>query len=98
MKYFATALGLALTLLVASPGFAATRNITLSVPGMYCPSCPVTLRKALDRLPGVHVVSTDLNKRTLTIEVTDSHITDKQITGTTANAGYPSTVVKAAHQ
>jgi len=92
------ALGLALTLLVATPASAATRTVVLSVPGMTCPSCPVTLRKALDRVPGVRVVSADLNKRTLEVKVTDSQVTDQEITSTTTNVGFPSTVVKDAHK
>jgi len=88
---------LAATTVSAAPPAASGRTVTLSVPGMYCPSCPVTVRKALERLQGVHVVAVDLDKRTVQVEVTDTHVTNQQLTSTTANAGYPSTVVDAAN-
>ena len=98
MKHLAFVLGLALALLVASPTLAAPRIVTLSVPGMSCPSCPVTIRKALDRLQGVHVLSADLAKKMIKVRIVNSHVTNREITTTTANAGFPSTVVKDAHQ
>lgn len=90
----ALAIGLTLTILVGAPALAATRTVTLSVPAMTCPSCPVTLRTTLDRLHGVHVVRTDLTHRFVNVEVTDSHVTDRDLTDATKNVGYPSTVVK----
>ena len=89
----------AATAALAAQPAASGRTVTLSVPGMYCPSCPVTVRKALERVPGVHVVSVDLDNRTMQVEVTDPHVTNAQLTSTTASAGFPSTVVNAAkHQ
>jgi mercuric ion binding protein len=85
----------AATAALAAQPAASGRTVTLSVPGMYCPSCPVTVRKALERVPGVHVVGINLDKRTVQVEVTDQHVTNEQLTSTTANAGYPSTVVNA---
>ena len=90
----ALAIGLTLTVLAGVPALAATRTVTLSVPGMTCPTCPVTLRTTLNRLHGVHVVRTDLTHRIVNVEVTDSHVTDRDLTDATKNVGYPSTVVK----
>ncbi len=42
--------GLALMLFAAIPALAFARSVTLSVPGMYCPSCPVTVRVVLERV------------------------------------------------
>ncbi|MGC9159545.1 MAG: cation transporter, partial [Terracidiphilus sp.] len=44
--------------MLAAPvsAFAATRTVTLSVPGMTCPVCPITVRKALREVPGVEKV------------------------------------------
>ncbi len=96
MKRFSVpVLGLALALLAAAPPLTSARSVTLSVPGMYCPSCPVTVRKALERVHGVHVVKADLTHLTVEVKVTDSHITNRELTDATANAGYPSTVVKS---
>ena len=32
---------------LAFPAMAATRTATLAVPGMDCPVCPITVKKAL---------------------------------------------------
>ena len=37
----------------ASPSFAAMREVTLTVPTMDCATCPVTIRVALLKVPGV---------------------------------------------
>lgn len=84
-----------LTLLTALPAFAATRTITLKVPGMTCPSCPVTLRTALDRIHGVHVQTSDLKFRTVTILVTDDRVSNGELTKATADVGFPSTVLQS---
>lgn len=86
----------ALTLLTTLPALAATRIVTLKVPGMTCPSCPVTLRTALGRLHGVHVQAADLKLRTLTIAVTDDRVSTSALTKTTADVGFPSSVLKVA--
>ena len=39
--------------LCATPLWAATETTTLKVPGMTCPVCPITVKKALQKVPGV---------------------------------------------
>jgi len=34
----------ALAILVAAPAWAATQTVTLSVPGMTCAACPITVK------------------------------------------------------
>lgn len=76
------------------PAFAAARIVTLSVPGMICPACPVTVRTSLNRLPGVRVIAVNLQEKTVTVEVGDARVNDPALTTATRNAGYPSTVLK----
>ena len=85
---------LATIVLLPAGAFAQQRVVTLSVPGMFCPSCPTTVSMALNRVPGVHVKGVDLKERTVKVDVIDSHVTDRDLTEATNNAGYPSTVVK----
>ena len=51
MKKLLTALALAATFAV--PAWAATQTVTLSVPGMSCATCPITVKKALSKVEGV---------------------------------------------
>lgn len=37
----------------ASPIWAATQSVTLSVPDMNCAACPITVKKALTNVSGV---------------------------------------------
>lgn len=72
---------------------AAEQTVTLSVPGMNCPVCPITVRKALEKVDGVRSAKVDYDSKSATI------IYDDQITATAAlmkateNAGYPSSVM-----
>ena len=44
--------------------WAEFKSVTLAVPGMSCPVCPITVRKALEKIDGVHEVNVDLESRT----------------------------------
>lgn len=61
MKRLATVIALAATL--SSPIWAATKTVTLSVPCMDCPVCPITVTKALTKVDGVSKVDVDFDKR-----------------------------------
>lgn len=39
-----------------APAWAASRTVTLSLPGMTCPACPITVNKALSKVEGVSEV------------------------------------------
>ena len=38
---------------VVAPVWAATQTVTLSVPGMTCSACPITVKKAISKVEGV---------------------------------------------
>ncbi|EKH5750464.1 cation transporter, partial [Pseudomonas aeruginosa] len=50
MKKLATLIALAAAL--STPAWAATKTVTLSVPGMTCAACPITVKKALTKVDG----------------------------------------------
>jgi len=72
------------------PAQAAVRTTSLSVPGMTCVICPITVKKALSRVEGVNTVSVSFEKREATVTFDDSKTTVDALTAATANAGYPS--------
>ncbi|MDE2155753.1 MAG: mercury resistance system periplasmic binding protein MerP [Xanthomonadaceae bacterium] len=76
--------------IVAAPASAATRTVTLSVPGMTCPACPVTVRKALSRVAGVEGTSIKFDKREAIVTYDDSKTGVRALTRATTDAGYPS--------
>ncbi|PRW82993.1 mercury resistance system periplasmic binding protein MerP, partial [Pseudomonas fluorescens] len=60
MKKLLSALALAA---VVAPVWAATQTVTLSVPGMTCSACPITVKKAISKVDGVSKVDVTGEKR-----------------------------------
>ena len=73
---------------------AASRTITLEVQNMTCAVCPITVKKALEHVSGVHQVSVNYANKTATVEFDDAAATANKLTEATKAAGYPSTVKK----
>lgn len=71
---------------------AAPQTVTLAVPSMDCPVCPLTVKKALSQVPGVNQVSVSFEKRQAVVKFDDSKTNVSLLTDSTKNAGYPSTV------
>lgn len=83
-----------LMLAAAIPALAATKTVTLDVPSMTCPVCPVTVKKALTAVPGVSKVDVVYAKREATVTYDDTKTAVSALTKATANAGYPSTAAE----
>jgi periplasmic mercuric ion binding protein len=79
-------------LVLAAPVWAANQTVTLSVPGMDCATCPITVKKALTKISGVLAVSSNLDKRETTVTFDDAKTTLVALTHATREAGYPSSV------
>lgn len=84
---------LPLSLLFALPVFAAEKTATLDVPGMTCAACPVTVKTALKRVPGVQGVQIDFPKRLATVRYDDATTNLAALEKATTDAGYPSSAV-----
>ena len=70
--------------------FAAVRTVTLSVPGMYCAVCPITMKKALEKVPGVTKVSASLEKKEAVVTFDDAKTSIRALENATFEAGYES--------
>lgn len=80
-------------LLAASPGVAEERIVNLSVPGMFCSSCPFVVQAAIGDVDGVLSVATDVDARTAFVRYDDAVATVDEITAASENAGYKATVI-----
>lgn len=78
----------------ATPAWTAEQTVTLSVPGMTCPVCPITVKQALSKIDGVSKVSVTFEKREAHVTFDDAKTSVQALTEATTNAGYPSTPVK----
>ena len=86
------ALGGLLGLLVLVPAYAENKTVTLSVPGMDCEACPITVSKALKKVDGVGRVAASLERKEAVVTFDDAKTNVDALRKATTNAGYPSMV------
>lgn len=77
---------------ISAPAWAADKTVTLSIPGMTCGACPITVRTALDRVPGVEKVGINEAQKLVTVTYDNNKTSMQKLTEATADAGYPSSV------
>ena len=83
---------LALTTLIATPVWAATQTVTLSVPGMTCAACPFTVKKALTKVEGVTKAEVSYENREAIVTFDDAKTSVEALTQASENAGYPASL------
>ncbi len=76
---------------------AAPKTVTLSIPGMDCPVCPITVKKALSQVAGVSQATVSFEKRQAVVTFDDSKTDVGALIDSTKNAGYPSTLAGTAN-
>jgi len=69
---------------------AEPRTVTLEVSNMTCALCPITVKKAITRVPGVLDAKVDYDTKTAVVRFETEKTTVDAITAATTNAGYPS--------
>lgn len=79
---------------IASVTWADTRTVKLSVPGMNCGFCPITIRKALEKVDGVNKADVDFESKSAVVVFDDQKTNVDQLTNATQNAGYPSSEIR----
>jgi mercuric ion binding protein len=82
---------LGISVLASSTAIAAPKTVTLAVPGMYCATCPITVKGSLTAVPGVAKVEVSLANKTATVTFDDAKTAVPALIAATTNAGYPST-------
>lgn len=81
-----------LVLLPFASQAGAPRIVTLDVKNMTCPVCPITVKKALEKVPGVAAAKIDRDQKVATVTF-DPELTDAgKLVEATTEAGYPSIV------
>ena len=69
-----------------------SQSVTLDVQNMTCAMCPITVRKALQRVEGVQRAEVDFASKTANVTF-DPHKTNPDaLIKATTNIGYPATV------
>jgi mercuric ion binding protein len=97
MKSIKTLLAAVFALLVlVAPAWALPQTVTLNVSGMTCPACPITVKKALEKVPGVSKVDVRFEKKQVLVTFDDAKTNTDALVKATTNAGYPSQPEKVA--
>ena len=74
----------------AAPLWAASKTVTLSLPGMTCAACPITVKKALSKVDGVIKTDVRYEEKKVIVTFDDQKTNVQALTKATADAGYPS--------
>lgn len=83
-----------LATVAALPAGATPQTVTLSVPGMDCSTCPITVRKALTNVAGVTRAEASLDTKQAVVTFDNSKTGVDALIKATTNAGYPSSLKK----
>lgn len=88
-------LAVLLAALMPLAALAATpRTAVLDVQNMSCNLCPVTVKKSLEKVPGVSQAQIDFANKTATVTFDAAKTAAAALVKATTEAGYPSTVRK----
>ena len=90
MRRSLLALAVALSPLAALAG--TPQSVTLKVQNMTCSVCPITVKKALEKVRGVANVKVDLGAKTATVTFDPDKANAGALIKATTEAGYPASV------
>ena len=71
---------------------AALRVQTFSVANLTCPTCPIAVKTAMQRVPGVRSVKIDFETKKAIVTFDPTRTNAAAIAAASTNAGYPAKV------
>jgi mercuric ion binding protein len=72
----------------------ALQTVTLEAKNMTCAVCPITVKTALEKVPGVTSATVNFDKKQARVTFDDSLANVDKLREATANAGYPSALAE----
>ena len=85
-----------ITSIILAANFAAAsdgdQTVTFDIEKMTCATCPIAVRKAMQRVEGVKEVSVDLDTKTAIVTFDPSMTTTSEIGSASTDVGFPSSV------
>ena len=82
-----------MSLFMSGALFADEQSVVLSVPGMKCPACPITVMVAIKRVKGVKSVNVSLENKRAEVSYDDQITNISKLQVATKNVGFPSQVI-----
>lgn len=71
----------------------AQQQTTFAIQHMTCAACPITVRRAMERVRGVSSVQVDFGAKTARVTYDPARATAAQIAAASTNAGYPARAI-----
>lgn len=81
-----------LSVVLSAPALAASKTVTLSVTGMTCATCPITVKKALNKVEGVEKIEVSFEKKEAVVTFDDAKTKVEALLEATKKAGLPSVI------
>lgn len=79
-------------LMLTSIAYAGTsQTVVLDVKNMSCALCPLTVKKSLQKVPGVAEAKIDFDKKTATVKFDPDKASPAALAKASTDAGYPAT-------
>jgi mercuric ion binding protein len=95
MKKILSVVLLACCALASQFALAEEQTVTMSVEKMSCVTCPITVRKAMERVDGVVKVEVDYDTKVATVTFDDVTTTAAEIAQASTDVGYPAVPIIA---
>ena len=83
-----------LVALATAVGAAEPKRVVLDVPSMNCSLCPISVKKTLERVPGVLDAKADLAAKRAEATYDPERVSPEALAKTVTNAGYPASIRK----
>jgi mercuric ion binding protein len=83
-----------LAVLATAADAAGPQRVVLDVPGMNCALCPISVKKALERVPGVLQAKADLATKSAEASFDPDRVSPEALARAVTNAGYPASIRK----
>lgn len=81
-----------------SAGGSSVSTATFAVEKMTCITCPLTVRKAMQRVKGVSEVHVDFDSKSATVTYDPNLTTEQQIADASNNVGFPARIKEKSAQ
>jgi len=78
-------------IVLAMPASADEQTVSMSIEKMTCALCPITVRKAMQRVDGVEEVEVDFDSKKAVVTFDDKKTTADAVAKASTDAGYPAT-------
>ena len=97
MRRFLPVLALSALVVLAASSLSAEPNnestVIFAVEKMTCATCPISVRKAMQRVDGVKEVKVDFDSKTATVTFNSSVATASEIGNASTDVGFPASVL-----